>query len=69
VSRRLRRVKSLSARLGYQQSGTSGELLALLARLETISQAQLAELLDEVNIQCTTNVLHHGIRGSRSGGF
>ena len=39
MRQRLRRVKSLRARLVNQQFGTSEDLLALLARLETISQA------------------------------
>ena len=65
MRQRLRRVKSLRARLVNQQFGTSEDLLALLARLETISQAQLAELLDDLSIQWTTSVLHQGIRGSR----
>ena len=69
MRQRLRRVKSLRARLVNQQFGTSEDLLALLAGLETISQAQLAELLDELSIQWTTSVLHQVIHGSRSGCF
>lgn len=48
MSSRLRRVKILGARLVSQRVGPSEVLLELLARLETLSRIQIAQLMKQV---------------------